>query len=71
MTSTPPPTSSVFGALVCRLIAPAKVFEIGCGYGDNSIWLAKQGFEVTAIDLSEEAIRYAIDNAKKEGVDCK
>ena len=52
-------------------IAPAKVFEIGCGYGDNSIWLAKQGFEVTAIDLSEEAIRYAIDNAKKEGVDCK
>jgi len=29
-----------------------SVLDVGCGYGRDSLYFAKQGFEVTAIDLS-------------------
>ncbi len=34
------------------------VVEFGCGNGRDSIYLARHGFHVTALDLSEEAIRH-------------
>ena len=37
----------------------AAILEIGCGTGTNAIWLARQGFSVTAIDISDTAIREA------------
>jgi hypothetical protein len=30
--------------------------EIGCGTGDNAIWLAQQGFDVVAVDFSLEDV---------------
>lgn len=38
-----------------------RVLDIGCGSGDNAIWLAQQGFDVVACDLSRTAIRQAQD----------
>lgn len=40
-------------------IAPCRALEIGCGTGVNAVWLAQQGFDVTAIDLSPLAIERA------------
>lgn len=41
-------------------IAPAgAVLCLGDGEGRNSVWLARQGFGVTAIDIAEEGIRKA------------
>ena len=37
-------------------IQPGRVIELGCGTGTNSIWLAQQGFEVTAVDISPLAL---------------
>ncbi len=37
-------------------IAPCKTLEVGCGTGDNAIWLAQQGFQVVGIDAAELAI---------------
>ncbi len=34
-----------------------SILEIGCGEGRDSIFLAQQGFDVTAIDSSKEGIR--------------
>jgi 2-polyprenyl-3-methyl-5-hydroxy-6-metoxy-1,4-benzoquinol methylase len=34
-----------------------KALDIGCGTGDNVIWLAQQGFDVIGIDTSELAIK--------------
>ncbi len=52
-------------------IGPGKVLEIGCGYGNNSVWLAQQGFEVTGIDISAEAIQKAKENASDNDVQCE
>ncbi len=40
-------------------IAPCRVLDIGCGTGENAIWLALQGFDVVACDFSKTAIGQA------------
>ena len=47
-------------------VKPCRVLELGCGTGTNAIWLARQGFTVTAIDLSATALDQA---RKKDGAD--
>lgn len=44
----------------------ASIFEIGCGYGQEAIMLAKLGFNVTAVDLSSTAIKQAKINSESE-----
>jgi SAM-dependent methyltransferase len=41
-----------------------NALEIGCGTGDNALWLADQGFDVVAIDFAPKAIEKA---RKKSG----
>ncbi|HKL22631.1 MAG TPA: class I SAM-dependent methyltransferase, partial [Tichowtungia sp.] len=43
--------------------------EIGCGAGQNSIFLAKQGAHCTAIDISEEMLAHGRKLAEAEKVD--
>jgi SAM-dependent methyltransferase len=50
-------------------IKPSKALDIGCGTGDNTIWLAKEGFEAFGIDLSSKAIEMAKERAADVGVD--
>ncbi len=50
------------------LISPCRMLELGCGTGTNAIFLAKHGFDVTGVDLSEEALRQAREKAEKAGV---
>ena len=33
-----------------------EVLDIGCGLGDNAIYLAQQGFAVTGLDISSTAL---------------
>jgi len=42
-----------------------RVLDAGCGSGQDSIFLAKQGFEVWGIDISNEAIKKAKKNKEK------
>src|SRR5262245_55172693 len=48
--------------------APCRTMELGCGTGTNAVWLAQQGFEVTAIDISPTAIERAREKATEAGV---
>lgn len=52
-------------------IKPCKAIDIGCGEGFYSIYLAKKGFEVMGVDISEKAISLAKQNAIKHGVKVK
>lgn len=51
-----------------RLQPGMKVLDIGCGAGRHSVGLAKRGFEVTGIDLSQGMLNEARELAKREGV---
>jgi cobalt-precorrin-6B (C15)-methyltransferase len=50
------------------LCAGDLVLDIGCGTGKVSIAAARQGAHVAAIDRRAEAIRFAKNAAKREGV---
>jgi SAM-dependent methyltransferase len=43
--------------------------DLACGEGRNAIWLAEQGWRVTAVDFSEVAIERAKKLAERRGVD--
>jgi SAM-dependent methyltransferase len=47
------------------------VLDIGCGLGDNAIYLAKNGHTVTGLDISPTALTTAEQRAKDAGVDVK
>src|SRR5437764_900254 len=57
------------GRLVAEVAAltPRRVLDIGCGEGADAIWLAKRGWTVTAIDISEVAIRRAREASHMAG----
>lgn len=42
--------------------------DLGCGAGGNAIWLARQGWQVTAVDWAEVAIHQAREAATKEAL---
>lgn len=42
--------------------------ELGCGSGINSVWLAQQGFAVTAIDIADFAINLTVNAGKLNNV---
>ncbi|HLC52632.1 MAG TPA: class I SAM-dependent methyltransferase [Candidatus Nanoarchaeia archaeon] len=62
------PEDELVNLVKSKLIQPCKVLELGCGHGNDSIFLAKNGFKVTAIDISKKAIAEAKRRAKIAGV---
>ena len=57
-------------ALVVELadITPGRVLDVGCGEGADAVWLARQGWEVTALDVSQVALERASTAADAAGV---
>ena len=49
-------------------LTPGRALDVGCGEGDDAIWLAAQGWTVTAVDVSEVALRRAAHNAEQAGL---
>ena len=47
----------------------SKILEVGCGEGQNAIFLMKKGFNILASDVSVEAISWCKKKAKENGVD--
>lgn len=45
-----------------------RILDIGCGTGRHSIELARRGYSVTGIDLSESQLNKAKTNAEKENL---
>jgi len=66
-TETEPPLE-LLNLINSGKIAPCRVLDAGCGAGFYSIYMAKKGFDVTGIDISENAIRTAKENAIKHKV---
>lgn len=47
------------------------VLDLGCGTGRNAIYLLKNGFDVTATDISETGLQVTEKKARKLGYDIK
>lgn len=62
------PSSDLVAAVESGELQPCRVVELGCGSGTNAIYLAKKGFQVTAIDIAPSALRLAEEKAAQEGV---
>jgi tellurite methyltransferase len=54
--------------LIKELAPGKKALDIACGEGRNSIFLARNGFDVAGIDISEEGLAKAEQWAKAEGL---
>lgn len=48
-----------------------KVLEIGCGEGGSAIFLARNGYDVTAFDLAPTAVAKTLENAEKNQLNIK
>ena len=51
-----------------RHLNPGRALEIGCGIGGNAVWLAKEGWQVTAVDYSTIAVEKGKQLAEEQGV---
>jgi SAM-dependent methyltransferase len=48
-------------------LAPGEALDAGCGEGADAIWLARQGWTVTAVDVSAVALARAAGYAARPG----
>ena len=49
-------------------LTPEKVLDLACGTGNISIRLAKEGYQVTGIDLSDDMLAMTQDKAQQAGL---
>lgn len=50
-------------------LKPGMALDVACGQGRNAVWLAEQGWNVTAVDFSRVGIDRARQLANARGVD--
>jgi SAM-dependent methyltransferase len=49
-------------------LPPGKALDLACGTGRNALWLATQGWEVTAVDGSKAAIEILRSRSEERGL---
>jgi tellurite methyltransferase len=49
-------------------LSPGRALDLACGLGHNAIWLAQQGWQVDAVDISPVGLARAADLARAAGV---
>ena len=54
---------------IAGTLPPGTALDLGCGEGGDAIWLARQGWRVTAVDLSATALSRASADAATAGVE--
>ena len=67
----PQTSSGKPGLALSQFVGPLRVgtaLELGCARGDDAVWLARQGWHVTAVDVSSVALDIASRNAVAAGV---
>jgi SAM-dependent methyltransferase len=50
-------------------LEPGRALDLACGEGRNALWLAEQGWQVTAVDFSQVAVEKGRRIAAERGLD--
>ena len=58
-------------AQTAQKLSHGKALDLACGTGRNAIWLAQEGWDVTAVDGASAAIEILEERARKESVSVK
>jgi SAM-dependent methyltransferase len=53
-----------------HVVNPCRAIELGCGTGNNVLYLSRMGFDAAGMDISETAIDMARRSAEKAGARC-
>ena len=64
-------SSGTPGKLLVRFsekLKPGRALDLGCAHGDDALWLARRGWRVTGVDVSETVIGRATARAGAIGV---
>jgi 2-polyprenyl-3-methyl-5-hydroxy-6-metoxy-1,4-benzoquinol methylase len=51
-----------------HLLPPGRALDVACGDGRHSLWLARQGFAVDAIDIARAGLSRLAAAARREGL---
>jgi SAM-dependent methyltransferase len=52
-------------------LTAGRALDLGCGEGGDAMWLAEQGWDVVAVDISDTALQRAAADATARGVDSR
>ena len=62
--------NAVFASYAADLPA-GRALDLGCAQGDDAIWLARRGWQVVAVDVSQTALERAASHAHVAGVEAQ
>lgn len=54
-----------------KLTGKERILDLACGFGRHSLSLARRGFQVTGVDITQEFIKDAIQVASSEGLNAQ
>ncbi len=50
-------------------VSPEKILDLACGEGTFSVEMAKKGYDVTGVDISDRMLKFSKEKASEENVD--
>lgn len=66
---TPSPFLARSMAVVSAMVKGRRALDLACGEGRNALYLARNGFEVTAVDIAERGLERGRGRAVEMGLD--
>lgn len=67
----PDPPAMLVEMVESGVVTPCAAVDLGCGAGNQAVWLASRGFRVTGMDVSAVALDLAARLAASRGVSCR